>query len=317
MNWIKENKFLFGLLLVIVLGLVGGGFLVLSAKGRYDDAFNDYQQKSSELLRLKRLQVFPSQKNLDNFAEQKNQVNAEVSALAATLTAQQIPVEDISPELFQDKLKASVTAIRTKANQNSPGSKLPEKFFLGFERYETAPPARDAAGPLGAELKAIEWLCGMLLDNRLVELKKLERDELPEEKGRANNRDKKPATATAPAKASPGKPGGPAKDHQAEKHRVELDFVVDQLHFRQILNSIAGYKGQFTIIRTMNVMNEKQAAPVRGVAAAPVDGTAPPPAGDPAAPAAVSGYILGEEKVEAALVLEFVEFSEAPSTPSK
>jgi hypothetical protein len=317
MNWIKENKFLFGFIVVLALGLGVGGFFVFSAKGHYDDAFADYQQKAGELNRLKRLAIYPNDENLKSLAGQKDQVNAEVSALATALSAQQIPVEDLSPEQFQDKLKASVTAIRTKASQNTPPTKLPDKYFLGFERYETAPPAREAAGPLGAELKAIEWLNNTLLDNRLVELKKVDREELPEEKGRGSARDKKPAATPAPTKGASGKSPKESVNHQAEKHRIELTFVADQLKFRQIVNAIAGYKGQFFIIRTMNVKNEKQTAPVRAVAGAPgsPDGAAVP--ADPSAPAA-SAYILGEEKVEVVLALELVEFSEAaPATPAK
>ena len=272
----------------------------------------------SELNRLQKLPTFPNQKNLDRLAEQKTEVNTEASALAAALVAQQIPMEDMSPESFQDKLKSVATAIQAKAKQGNPPTKLPsEKFFLGFERYETAPPAREAAAAVGRELKAIDWVVNKLLDNRVAEIRSLTRAELPEEKGRIRAGEKKAPATPVPAKPAAGKAAGKggalAKDtvdHQVELHRIDLVFIADQARFRQILNSITEYKGQFFIIRTLAVKNEKQVAPPRLLAAADGSAAAPAADGTAAGAAPASSYLVGEEKVEVTLVLEFVEFSE-------
>ena len=323
MNWIKENKFLFVLLIVVLIGVGALGFLVLGAQGRYDAATEDYQRRMGELTRLQKLPTYPDQKNLDRLAGQKDEVNAEVSALAALLAAQQIPMEDLSPEAFQDKLKAVATAIQTKAKQGSPPTKLPaEKFFLGFERYETAPPAKEAAAALGRELKAIDWLANQLLDNQVAEIRSLNRAELPEEKGRVRPGEKKRAAADpSPNKPAAGKGQGKGQgkkgagdkglvEHQVEPHRIDLVFVADQARFRQILNAVTNYKEQFFVIRTLAVKNEKQTAPPRAVAGAEAAAASAPDASGATAPASVSSYIVGEEKVEVTLVLESVEFSE-------
>ncbi len=327
MNWIKENKFLFGFLVVVALGVGAGGWFVMGAKGRYDEAVSDYQRRVGELNRLQRLPTFPNQKNLDKIVAQQTEVNAEVSALANSLTAQQIPVEELTPEGFQDKLKASVTAVKAKASQSSPVVKMPEpKFFLGFDPYENAPPAKEAAAVLGRELKAIEWLCNQAIESKITEIKRLEREPLPEEKGRVKVQEKKPAT---PAKGAPGKPDATAKGgarYEIEKHRIEFVFVADQARFRKLLNLIVGNKTQFFIPRLVGVKNENSKAPSRAVAAVeappaaePVAGAAPPPeptgavAAVPAPPATVSTYIVGEEKVEVTLILELVDIREAVS----
>ncbi len=325
MNWIKENKFLFGFLVVMALGVGAGGWYLLGAKGRYDEAVSDYERRVGELNRLQRLPTFPNQKNLDKIVAQQNEVNAEVSALASSLMAQQIPLEELSPEKFQDELKKSVTAVKTKASQSSPAIKLPEpKFFLGFEQYETAPPAKEAAAELGRELKAIEWLCNQAIENKVAEIKRLDREALPEEKGRVKVQVKKPA---APAKGAPGKPDATAKAgsrYEVEKHRIELTFVADQARFRQFLNAIVSHKGQFFIPRLVSVKNENTKAPPRIAAAAAVEVPAapdpnapaaatPPTVAAPTAPAVASTYIVGEEKVEVTLVLEMVDFHEAAS----
>ncbi|HYR58082.1 MAG TPA: Amuc_1100 family pilus-like protein [Chthoniobacteraceae bacterium] len=328
MNWIKENKFLFGFIVVMVIGVGVGTWFLLGAKGRNDEATETYQRKVGELNRLQRLPTFPNQKNLEKIAAQQTDVNNEVSALATELAAQQLPLEDLTPEQFQDKLKATVTAVHNRAGQTVPAVKVPEpKFFLGFERYETAPPAKEAASVLGRELKAIEWVCNQLIDNKVSEIRKLDREELLEEKPGGGKTQRK--AAPAPAKAAPGKGGKPGQPenvkHDVEKHRIEIVFFGDQRAFRNTLNAVVAYKGQFFIPRLVMVKNEKPTGPPHAAPTAPeaapaapeatvvtpAPGTAPAaPAAPapPAAPAASSTYIVGEEKIEATLVLEMIDF---------
>lgn len=317
MNWIKENKFVFGFLVVTVIGVAVGGWFLFGAMGRNDAAMEEYQRRVAELNRLQRLPIFPNKKNLDKIVGQQTEVNTEVSALASSLAAQQLPVEDVSPEQFQDKLKAAVTSIAAKAKGSSPVVKVPEpKFFLGFERYETAPPAKEAAGVLARELKAIEWVTNQLIDNKVVAITKLDRDPLPEEKGGT----KAPPAPPAPlGKQAPGKPAekGGVK-YEVEKHNIQLVFVADQVRFRKFLNAVADYKSQYFIPRLVTIKNEKPLAPARVLAAPPVAAVADPAAaaaqpapGTPAVPAAApAAYILGEEKIEVTLLLEMVDFRE-------
>jgi hypothetical protein len=306
MNWIKENKFLFGFLIVLVIGVGVLSFFVLGAKGHYDDATSSYQSKLGELNRLQKLAIFPNQKNLDKILAQQAEVNTEVNALASALSTQQIPAEDLSPEQFQDRLKASVTNVRNKATQAIPPVTLAMEFFLGFQRYETAPPAREASGAVGRELKAIEWLCNQLIESKVAAIESLERDELPEEAGRVKANQPKPAVPK-PVAGKPGKVDKVAKTHEIDKHRIQLTFLTDQTRIRNVLNSIVTYKGQFFLPRLVTVKNEKPEAPKR--AALGADPTAP---ADPATPSA-SPYIVGEEKVHVTLVLEMVDFTEEPS----
>lgn len=322
MNWIKENTFLFGFLVVMLLGVGAGGWFLLEAKGRNDQAVEDYERRMAELTRLQKLPIFPNQKNLERIAGQQSEVNTEVSKLASSLIAQQIPLEELTPEQFQDKLKAAVTAVKNKAGQSNPVIALPTpKFFLGFDPYETAPPPREAAAVLGRQLKAIEWLSNQLIESKIADFKSITREPLPEEKGRAKAAPVKPAAT--PAKAAPGKPAKAEPRYEIEKHRIDLVFVTEQSRFRSFLNAVVSHKGQFFIPRLVTVKNEKIEAPSRVAdalalpppapdAAAPVAaGAAPVPA--PATPAAQAGYIVGEEKIEVTLVLDLVDIREGGS----
>lgn len=318
MSWIKENKFLFGFIVVTGLGAGALGYLVLGAKGKYDEAQSTYTERANELNRLQRLAIYPNQKNLDKLVAQKEQVSAEVKKLSDGLIAQQLPIEDITPEKFQDKLNATARAVRAKAAAHSPPIQLGKdanssaKFYLGFERYETAPPEKNAAPVVARQLKAMDWLINTMIDKNVGALTELVRDELPEEKG-----------AKAEAKPEDKKGGGKPSPKEAasklaiHRHNITLKLLCDQQHFRDFLNAIVANKQQYFVPRLITVKNEKATGPARSsvvaeVTAPPVDPNAPPAAGTPQTPttAPVSQFIVGEERVEVTLLLEMLDFVE-------
>jgi hypothetical protein len=316
MNWFKENKFLSGFLIVMVVGVGLLGFLFLSAKGKYDEAYTAYEEKARELEGLVARPIFPSQKNVEKLGEQKKEVMDKVAELAKSLATQQIPAEEMTPAQFQDKLKATVTALRTKAQQTGKAGVLgeaPDKFFLDFDKYETAPPDADAAVPLGRQLKVIDWVVGKLIDSGLTGIK-VHRHELPEEQGKKKVEDKKSA----------GGKGDKVQKVAVQKHPFEVEFIGEQAGFKQALNAIIEYKGQFLTPRVVIVKNSAEKAPARagtgGIGGDPIAGVPPPanpdgtPAVVPAVPAATakapSAYIVGEEKVIVRLMLESVDFAE-------
>jgi len=182
MNWIKENKFLTGFFAVMLIGLGGLGYLLFAAMGRADDASTRYTALASELDRLQNLPLSPNQKNLDALVAQKKDAVGVIAAFQSSLAAKSFPLTPMTPEEFQDKLKATKTAVLEHAAQG--GTHLPDKFFLGADTYETRPPTPEAAAPLGRELKAIEWVLSQLFDNHVAELKPMKRDPLPEESGK-------------------------------------------------------------------------------------------------------------------------------------
>jgi hypothetical protein len=327
MNWLQENKFLSGFLAVMLVGVGALGFLFLSAKGQYEEAYADYEEKARELEGLVKRPIFPSQKNVDKLVQQKKQVTDKAADLAKTLAAQQIPVEEMTPAQFQDKLKAAVTALREKEKKTGKAGVFgdaPEKFFMGFEKYETAPPDAEAAVALGRQLKVIDWVVGKLIESGLTGIKVI-RPELPEEHGKKKADDKK---------AAGGKSDKAAKV-AVHKNPFEVEFVGEQASFKQALNAIIEYKGQFLIPRVVIVKNDAEKAPARvvagaiGIDPAAAAAAAPPapaatspvgtPAAAPTAPTApvatapAANYIVGEEKVQVRLILEAVDFMEVAS----
>ncbi len=312
MNWIKENKFLAGLLVVLVLGIGAFGYLILNARGKLAAATEEYERQAAERTRLHNLKPYPSPENVKELVAQKEEATAKIMELHKALAAAQLPVEPMSPAQFQDKLRDSVTKVKERAGA-ATAFKDAEKFFLGFDRYETTTPDAAAAPLLGRQLKAIQWLVTRFIENRATEIRELVRDPLPEEGGKARE-ESAPATPAKGGKGKVEKPSVPL----VVPHGIEIKVFGEPSGLRTVLNEIVAAKDQFYIIRSISFLNEKDKAPSRTVAApaggegAPADGSAPATSSTPP-----SGSIVGEEKVELTLRLEMVEFAVVPKLEAK
>ena len=307
MNWIKENKFLTGFFAVMLAGLGALGYLLFAAMGGADEAATRYNGLASELGRLQNLPLSPNQKNLDALVAQKKDAVEVIAAFQTSLAAKSFPLVPMTPEEFQDKLKATKTAVLERASQG--GTHLPDKFFLGADTYETRPPTPEAAGPLGRELKAIEWVLNQLFDNHVAELKPMKRDPLPEESGKKGDKKGKALVST---------------------HSFELSMVCRPPAFAAVLNAITGPKApQYYIPRIVRIKSQNDKGPPRVVnvpppAPAPAPSTNPPAPGTPPSPPpppasnGPSQYIVGDEQLEVTMVIDIVDFAEpAAAAPSK
>lgn len=290
MNWIKENKFLTGFLAVMVIGIGALGYVVFDAMGRVDAAQANYTKQSTDLARLQNLPLSPSKKNLDALVAQKTEAVKVIEAFQTSLGARSFPLEPMTPEQFQDKLKATKTAIFERAAQG--GTELPPKFFLGFDAYETTPPKPEAATPLGRQLKAIEWVLNQVFENRIIKVDgkdPMKRELLAEETGRK-------------AEEPPKKGASPARKEKplVVTHSFEMKMECRQEQLAGLLNAIVGPKApQFYIPRVVQVTNEKTNVP-KVDAAKPADGK-------------LAGYFLGNEHLLVTLVIEVVDFAEPAS----
>ena len=315
MNWIKENQFLSGFLGAMLLGFLVFGYLFWSAKSRYEEVSAQYQEQADLYGRLNSAPIYPSPKNLTLIEAQRKEHQEAVATLQKNLGTNEIAAEPITEVQFQDRLRESVN--RLTAAMTAKEMKFDEKFYMGFGQYQAQPPRPEAAPALGRQLKAIEQVMDVLVNNNARVLTKLERTPLPEESD-----DHKP-----PARGEKG-----SKDLIA-RHPIEIGFTTDHSSFQNILNSIASSKTQFYIPRLIEVKNEKEKGPPRGetafgaatppapdaAAAAPptAAGARPGAAGAPGAPAAPATpalpqitFIVGDEKIDVGMRIDIVDFAD-------
>lgn len=340
MSWIKENKFLAGFAGVTLVGVGALGFLTLQSKSRYDEALSNYEQESGELNRLQNLQPFPNPENVAKLDEQRKAQAEALKQLQESLSKIELPLEQVSPQQFQDKLRATVDTINQQANEAGV-QRAAETANLGFDRYLSEPPRPEAAAALARQLRAIEIITGNLIKNRVAAINKIEREELPEE--RVNREEPDPS----------GKPGAKPSKTLVSGSVVQIAYLADQRSALNVLNEIVDSKDQFFIPRLVSFKNEKDVGPARNDPAAgpaagvPLPGAVPDPgpaagaptpdAAAPAAPGAVPApgtpaapglpgitaaapqqrIIVGEERVEVTIRIEIVDFADSATTASK
>lgn len=297
MNWIKQNKFLSGFIAVMVIGVGALGFLLFQAQSRYGEARTEYESKATELNRLEGLKPYPENENLKLIEAQKGQFVATISEFRKSIAAAQIPLEPISREQFQDKLREAVTRISAKAKEG--GLALPPMFYVGMEKYQSEPPLPEAAPVLARELKALEFVIAKMVEEGITAITKFERDLLPEEEGKG-----KKEKETSGKSGVGGKPEKSAKNAVAY-HGVQIEFTAEQSRFRNFLNAVVTEKSQLYVPRLVVVKNEKDAAPPR-VSAEGQPGGAQTPGAD----AGDTKYTFGAERVNVSLVLDIVDFAE-------
>jgi len=298
MNWIKANKFLTGFFAVMLVGIGVLGYFLFSASSAFDAADENYQQKAGELHRLRTLPLYPNPKNLKALEAQKDEAAQLVAGFQEKLTTRDFKADEITPQEFQDRLKKAVTDIVAKAADAH--MELPkDKFYLGFDPYETRPPGPEAVGPLTRQLKAIEWVMEKLIDAKITRLTSFKRTPLPEEKTGAgtSGRDNR-----GPGQGQ-GQGRGQGREELVSRFPVDLELVGRQKSIGEALDSFVNASGPpFLIPRVVRFTNQKSKGPERTLATAP--GTIVP-----GQPAAALGYIVGEELVEAKMRLEIVEFA--------
>jgi hypothetical protein len=292
MNWLRENRFLGGFLIVLGLCTLGAVWFLGNAKGARADASARFNQAAAELNRLERLAPYPNVENLRKMKLHTDHYEAALAKLKEELRTRVLPLPPLAPNEFQSHLRVATTAVAEKARGNRV--KLPDRFYLGFDSFASALPSEAAAPMLGQELAQIEWLLNTLLDARVHEITSFRRATLTEEHGTA-------AGAQDP-KPSARKPAAAPKF--LERNAVDAIFVSTPAAARKVLNQIAGAKEQFFIVRLLQIRNEKDKGPPREVATdTPVSPGARP------SPVAALNFIVGNERVETSARIEIVRFT--------
>jgi hypothetical protein len=308
MSWFSENKFLAVFGGVMLVGAGALGYLTLGARDEYTKAKEEYDGAASTLSTVISSKPSPLPENLEAYNARVKALKAQIETFQKDLATIELKTEPTTATGFQDKLKDAVAKVVARAGEME--TKLPDKFYLGFEEYQAIPP-KDAAVPsLVRELRSLEIFMALLQQSKGAELKKIARAELPGEK--------KQAEAPKPEKGGKGK--GDTDQKLVQKLSLQVEFVVSQEHFQNIFNGLVGNKQQFFVVRNIHLKNDKPDAPSKTVLPGANPGAVAPAAdGTPAAAAAPERpkleAIFGNEKLEVVLDLDIMDFAE-PEAPA-
>src|SRR6266571_6173940 len=302
MRWFQQNRWLGTFLILFGISVLFTGFLFYWTRGKWSDARQEFDKAAAERSRLQRLDPFPSDANYRKLQILLENYSVALDKFKEELKKEAVPETPLAPNEFQSRLRQAVIATLNRAHANNV--KLPDKFQLGFDEFTTAMPKTPVAPLLGQEVSQIQMLINILLDAKVDSVTSFHRAPLPEEKG--------PSPTPTPARV-PGQRPAAAKTITPplllERNVVDLTFKAAPGAARKVLNEITSSTGQFYIIRTLYVHNEKDKGPPREKTAGPTPAETTQANPAQQGPAAPLNFIVGNEHIEVSARIEMLRFT--------
>jgi hypothetical protein len=296
MNWFRQNRALATLLIASGVCVLFAGILLFWRWATWSDARQTFDQAAVEKSRLDRLDPFPNDANYRKLQGYLDRYNTALDKFKDELKKEIVPAPPLAPNEFQSRLRQATVATLNRAQTNNV--KLPDKFQLGFDEFAIALPDTAASPLLGQELSQIQMLINILVDAKVDSVTSLRRAPLPEEHAASSTPTPSPAAGRTAARAATPPPP------LLKRNLVDLTFKATPAAARKVLNEIANSSGQFFIIRTLYVHNEKDKGPSR-------QRTGEPPPAEPATQpgaAAPLNFMVGNEHIEVSATIEMLRF---------
>jgi hypothetical protein len=301
MKWFQQNRALGTLLLAAGVGILLCGALFYWRWSVWGDAKQTFDQAATERNRLQGLNPFPDNANYKKLQGFLEKYNTALDKFKDDLKSEVAPGPPLAPNEFQSRLRQATLAVQERARMNNV--KLPDNFQLGFDEFARMMPGTTVAALLGQELSQAQMLINVLVDAKVDSVTSFRRHPLPEERGTT-------ATPTpAPGqRAVAARPGATPAPKLIERNVVDISFKAAPGVARKVFNEITNSAGQFFIIRTLYVHNEKDKGPPHERIASPTP--APNPQAPPGqqAPGALN-FIVGNEHIEVSATIEMLRFT--------
>ena len=300
MKWFQQNR-AFGTLLIVfgICALLAVALLYWRWTA-WNDARQAFDQVAAERNRLGHLDPFPNDANYRKLQGYLETYTSAVDKFKEALKAEVAPAPSLAPNEFQSRLRQATIATLGRARVNNV--KLPDKFQLGFDEFATIMPNTAVTPLLGQELSQIQMLINILLDAKVDSVTSLRRPRLPEERGAA-------PTPSPGRRVATAKPGGTPVPTLIERNIVDVTFKAAPSAARKVLNEIVSSTGQFFIVRTLYVHNEKDKGPSREKAAGPAPAESAQATGAQPAAAGSLNFIVGNEHIEVSATIEMLRFA--------
>jgi hypothetical protein len=307
MNWFQQNRWLGTFLILFGICTLGAGILLFMARSNWNKTKGQFDAAVVELRRLQRLDPFPNDANYLKLKVHLENYSAALDKFKEELKTQMAPASPLAPNEFQSRLRQATIVTLQRARASNV--KFPDNFRLGFDEFATALPKTEAAPLLGQELSQIQMLINVLVDAKVDSVTSLHRMPLPEEHGISPTPTATPTGRRGSSARGP-KPAGPSAGppRLLERNLVDLTFKAAPAVARKVLNQISSSSGQFYIIRTLYVRNEKDKGPPREKTAEPTPSASEPSAPNQSANAPLN-FIVGNEHIEVSARIEMLRFT--------
>ena len=300
MKWFQQDRALGNLLIVLGVCILLGAALLYWRGSVWSDAKQTFDQTTAERNRLQGLDPFPNEANYRKLQGYLERYNEALDKFKDELKAEVVPEALLAPNEFQSRLREVTLAVEERARTNNV--KLPDKFQVGFDEFARTMPSTAVAALLGQELSQVKMLINILLDAKVDSITSFRRRPLPEERGAS------PTPSPGQRIATAAKPGGSPVQKLIKRNVVEITFKAAPGAARKVLNEITNSTGQFFIIRTLYVHNEKDKGPLHERGATPTPAPSPQPSPGQSAAGALN-FIVGNEHIEVSATIEMLRFA--------
>jgi hypothetical protein len=300
MKWFQQHRVLVTFLVIPGVCILLGAGLLYWRWSAWHDAKQTFDQATVERNRLLQLDPFPNDANYRKLQGYLEKYNAALDKFKEELKAEVAPKPPLAPNEFQTRLRQATLAAQARARTTNV--KLPDNFQLGFDEFARTMPDTAVAPLLGQELSQVQMLINVLLDAKVDSITAFRRQPLSQER-RAS------ATPTpTPSTIRGAKPSGTSAPTLIERNVVEVTFKAPPSTVRKVVNEITSSTGQFFIIRSLYVHNEKDKGPPRERTTASAPAESPPPSPGQS-PAGALNFIVGNEHVEVSATIEMLRFT--------
>ena len=302
MKWFQQNRALGTLLVVSAVCILLGAALLYWRWSVWNDAKQTFDQATAERNRLQGLNPFPDDTNYRKLQGYLERYNTELDKFKDELKAEVAPDPPLAPNEFQSRLRQATLAAQERARTNNV--KLPDNFQLGFDEFARIMPSTAVAALLGQELSQVQMLINVLLDAKVESITSFRRRPLAEERGTSAT----PTPSPGQRVATTAKSGATPAAKLIERNVVDISFKAAPGAARKVLNEITSSSGQFFIIRTLYVHNEKDKGPPHERTATPTPIPNPQASPGQQGPGALN-FIVGNEHVEVSATIEMLRFT--------
>ncbi|MFT5469724.1 MAG: hypothetical protein ACI8UO_004846 [Verrucomicrobiales bacterium] len=237
----KEQSFwtLFAIFAVVLLG--GSGFYFYTSYSKFKEADTGFANLRTKTEKLLSAPIYPTSDNRDKLVKQAGEYEIEVEKLYDALGKFAQDLESIRAQDFPREVKNQVEAINALSLDPKNPVKLPDEFYLGFDKYRDKIPSDEAAGILKFQLDSVVHLVRLALDNGANRIFALQREETPQERGDPD----------------------PEETELVTKYTVTFSFRTSHEGYRNFVNLVSNDSKYFYIIRILRVDNESKEGPER------------------------------------------------------
>src|SRR5438876_1939064 len=304
MKWFQQNRAFATFLSAFAICALLFGALVYRRWSIWTAARQTFEQAAAERNRMKSLDPFPNEVNQRKLQEYLDNYIAALRNFKEAFKADVAPAPPLAPNEFQSRLRQAVVATLDRARTNNV--KLPERFQLGFDEFVRIMPNTAVTPLLGQELSQIQMLINILLDAKVDSVTSFHRAPISEEHKGSPTPTPSPAPGQRIAATKPGSTPAPTL---IQRNVVDVSFKASPSAARKFINEITASTGQFFIIRTLYVHNEKDKGPPRERTTVPTPPPSPQASPGQPSPGGALNFIVGNEDIEVSATIEMLRFS--------